>query len=776
MIAMSPGLSRPASRVVRRSSRATPLTPGRARSRRRRVASFMDPMLPSAAPALPPPRGQRRASSPRASRGSAPPARPAAPSAAASASSSAACSRAVAVSAPASIRASSATRSSPVTIRTSLAVTARRRRRLVDDDVPVGERGDLGQVGDDQHLPVARQPGQPATDLDRRPAADAGVDLVEDQRGHRVGAGQAHLQRQHDPGQLAAGRARADRQRRRAGCGCSSSSTSSMPSGPTPTAAAVDRRAPAPGPTGRGRTSTATRASGIASPASSSRHRRRQLVGGRVAGAAQLGRPGRPRRPGLVALGRSAAMASSDTSIAASRARPRPPTAAPRRRQGRARRRTCGPARPARPGGPRPARAGPGRRPAARRRRQSAPSSAAAQPARPAGRPARRAPGRCRRAGRARARAAPSSVGDVGRVAARIVRVAEQRVVRGPGGEPSASACAEPRRDAPRARRPRPAAGRRPSISASPCRAGRSRGAARRPARPGRSSRASAARQRVEGRGVLGEVQPRRIGRAPPAARPGRTSRMLVGLAVHGDQLARRVRRAPRPAPARRRRRPASGPRADDAAQHQLGVVVDLAAGVADPLARGRVGRRPRAARRRWPARAPVRTRAASARPPNSSSSPVTTIVLPAPVSPVTTVSPGPSGSTASSITPSPRMRSLLQHRARAARLSGRLGGGGAASRRLRTGSWNLATSRSAKLQPARAGRCGPAARRARTCDPRAGRDRTERRPSQLSTPSCPALSRSMSTTRRRAPRRPAGRTARARRSAPAASRRRSAT
>src|SRR5215470_14426752 len=54
---------------------------------------------------------------------------------------------------------------------------------------------------------------------------------------------------------------------------------------------------------------------------------------------------------------------------------------------------------------------------------------------------------------------------------------------------------------------------------------------------------------------------------------------------------------------------------------------------------------------------APGRTRAGSARPPNSRPSPVTTIVLPAPVSPVSTVKPGESSSSASSMTPSPLMR-----------------------------------------------------------------------------------------------------------------------
>lgn len=54
---------------------------------------------------------------------------------------------------------------------------------------------------------------------------------------------------------------------------------------------------------------------------------------------------------------------------------------------------------------------------------------------------------------------------------------------------------------------------------------------------------------------------------------------------------------------------------------------------------------------------APTRTRAGSARPPSSSPRLVTTMVLPAPVSPVTAVKPGDSSTTASSMTPSDRIR-----------------------------------------------------------------------------------------------------------------------
>ena len=74
-------------------------------------------------------------------------------------------------------------------------------------------------------------------------------------------------------------------------------------------------------------------------------------------------------------------------------------------------------------------------------------------------------------------------------------------------------------------------------------------------------------------------------------------------------------------------------------------VALDLAAGLVDR--RGDVGqvadpqRRPRPG----PPRLPERTAPLSARPPSSRPRAVTTIVLPAPVSPVITVSPGPSSS-----------------------------------------------------------------------------------------------------------------------------------
>ena len=74
---------------------------------------------------------------------------------------------------------------------------------LLDQDVAVGERGDLGQVGDDEDLGLLGEGRQAASDLHRCGAADPGVDLVEDEGRDRTGAGEAHLHGQHHPGELA---------------------------------------------------------------------------------------------------------------------------------------------------------------------------------------------------------------------------------------------------------------------------------------------------------------------------------------------------------------------------------------------------------------------------------------------------------------------------------------------------------------------------------------------------------------------------------------------
>ena len=119
---------------------------------------------------------------------------------------------------PASMRDSSCTRPAP----SSRARRSRSTRAVLGlghHQVPVGERRDLRQVGHDEHLRGLGQPGQPPADLDRRPATDPGVHLVEHEGRDRVDAGQDHLDRQHHPGQLAAGGAARQRPGRRAGCG-----------------------------------------------------------------------------------------------------------------------------------------------------------------------------------------------------------------------------------------------------------------------------------------------------------------------------------------------------------------------------------------------------------------------------------------------------------------------------------------------------------------------------------------------------------------------------
>ena len=165
---------------------------------------------------------------------------------------------------------------------------------------------------------------------------------------------------------------------------------------------------------------------------------------------------------------------------------------------------------------------------------------------------------------------------------------------------------------------------------------------------------------------TLGRAQPgvqRRVGlregqdrlTAEPVERLALCSRpeqpVLVGLAVHGHQRFGHLGQ-----PRHRDRRPTDPGPGPPLARHVAGqhhpAVLDLAAGVVD---RGTEPVEPVASTtpstRALPA--PVRTMPLSARPPSSSPSAVTTIVLPAPVSPVITVSPGPSLSVEDSMTPS---------------------------------------------------------------------------------------------------------------------------
>ena len=113
----------------------------------------------------------------------------------------------------------------------------------------VGAGRHLGQVGDGQHLPVAAELAHQAPDRLRDGAADAGVDLVEDQRLRRTqlaggdGDGQRHARQFAARGDLgdrpwrAAGMAgdqeadvfQAGLHRLVGGCNCTSKRPPSMP-------------------------------------------------------------------------------------------------------------------------------------------------------------------------------------------------------------------------------------------------------------------------------------------------------------------------------------------------------------------------------------------------------------------------------------------------------------------------------------------------------------------------------------------------------------------
>ncbi len=130
------------------------------------------------------------------------------------------------------------------------------------------------------------------------------------------------------------------------------------------------------------------------------------------------------------------------------------------------------------------------------------------------------------------------------------------------------------------------------------------------------------------------------------SAWPWTTTRSPVSRLENPCRDRRPTSRGPRPALARHRP-------ADE--QH---TVVDDPAGLlglgSDVEASPAMSRTPSTRARA----APWRTTDASAREPSSRPSAVTTMVLPAPVSPVTTLSPGPNSSNASSITPSDEIRS----------------------------------------------------------------------------------------------------------------------
>jgi len=79
-------------------------------------------------------------------------------------------------------------------------------RPLRHNEVVIGEHGDLGEVRDHERLAPAAPPaghaGQRFTHPSAYLAADPLVDLVEDQRGHRIVLRQDHLERQHQARQL----------------------------------------------------------------------------------------------------------------------------------------------------------------------------------------------------------------------------------------------------------------------------------------------------------------------------------------------------------------------------------------------------------------------------------------------------------------------------------------------------------------------------------------------------------------------------------------------
>ena len=278
-----------------------------------------------------------------------------------------------------------------------------------------------------------------------------------------------------------------------------------------------------------------------------------------------------------------------------------------------------------------------------------------------------------------------------------------------------------------RARRPRRAAGRPP-------RSRRARRAARSASRA-RASRAVAQRCEFALRSARHALEVRRGSRrargcsggageaVERVALGGRGAQpQLVGLAVHDDEFVAEFGEHAGGGAAAADRRRGCGPRSRPSGR--AAARAPVADGSSSPPAsRDALGDRAVArARASGPRPTPAPRRSARRRSrraaPSSSPSAVTTIVLPAPVSPVIAVKPGPSGSVASAITPRSRMRDLLDHglsRGLASRPHG-------PSPSRRPGSWNLCTRRSVNGASDAAGRAAPAPADARTIDARAGR------------------------------------------------------
>ena len=166
--------------------------------------------------------------------------------------------------------------------------------------------------------------GQPAADLDRGLAADAGVDLVEDERRHRAGAGQRHLEGQHHPGQLAARGALVQRARLGAGVGGEQElDLVDARTAPNRSRARARRRSAAPSSASvvPGAPRSSSRACGIASRSSSAvtSSPSRAAAAVRAADSAAAASAER-RRAGRRARARSASIRSSVSSRSSSRA------------------------------------------------------------------------------------------------------------------------------------------------------------------------------------------------------------------------------------------------------------------------------------------------------------------------------------------------------------------------------------------------------------------------------------------------------------------------
>ncbi len=93
-------------------------------------------------------------------------------------------------------------------------------RVLLDAEVPLGERRDLRQVGDAQDLAPLGQRAQLAADRARRLAADARVDLVEDERCRALALARDAHECEHRARELAARGGLAQRSRRHARVRC----------------------------------------------------------------------------------------------------------------------------------------------------------------------------------------------------------------------------------------------------------------------------------------------------------------------------------------------------------------------------------------------------------------------------------------------------------------------------------------------------------------------------------------------------------------------------